>query len=218
MDASSGRGTPVGGWRDEQQVGWYLERIGRLEARRAGERMLVEALPDAPKSVLDLGCGDGALMDLVLQHCPSVERGVAIDRSEPMLTRARARFATDARVAVRDGDLNDPVDGFGRFDVIVSGFAIHHLAHERKRELFREVHAALNRGGTFANLEVVASETPERHAEFLAAIGRTADDPEDNLAPIDDQCAWMRAVGFDNVGCLWRWRGFALLAGDRSTV
>jgi SAM-dependent methyltransferase len=205
--------TPVGGWGDEEQVDWYLERIGRLEARRAGERMLVDVLPDAPVSVLDLGCGDGALLALAMHNRSSIERAVGIDRSVPMLTRARERFHDDPRVVVRDGDLNDRIPDLGTFDAIVSGFAIHHVEDRRKRELFREISALLNPGGVFANLEVVASETPELHAEFLAAIGRTADDPEDRLAAIEDQCEWMRAAGLHDVGCLWRWRGFALLVG-----
>jgi hypothetical protein len=63
-------------------------------------------------------------------------------------------------------------------------------------------------------LEVVASATPERHAEFLSAIGRTADDADDRLARVEDQLDWMRAAGLTNVDCLWRWRGFALLVGE----
>ncbi len=66
------------------------------------------------------------------------------------------------------------------------------------------------------NLEVIASATAQRHAEFLTAIGRTHDDPEDRLAPIEDQLVWMHDAGMDNVDCLWRWRGFALLAGERA--
>lgn len=66
----------------------------------------------------------------------------------------------------------------------------------------------------FLNLEVVASATRERHAEFLAAIGRTADDPEDRLAGVEEQLGWMRDAGMANVDCLWRWWGFALLAGE----
>jgi hypothetical protein len=80
--------------------------------------------------------------------------------------------------------------------------------------LFAEVAELLAPAGVFLNLEVVASATPQRHAEFLEAIGRTADDPEDRLAPVEDQLAWMRAAGLVNVDCLWRWRGFALLVGD----
>ena len=106
----------------------------------------------------------------------------------------------------------------GSFDLIVSGFAIHHLEHARKRDLFGEIAAQLTPGGAFLNLEVVASATPRRHAEFLAAIGRTADDPEDRLAPVEDQLAWMRAAGLTDVDCLWRWRGFALLAGESAAA
>jgi SAM-dependent methyltransferase len=206
--------TPVGGWADEEQVAWYLGRIGKLEARQAGERVLAGVLPEAPRRVLDLGCGDGRLAALVLAHRATVEEAVCVDRSPAMLDRARANFADDPRVEVVVGDLEHPLDLDGRFDVIVSGFAIHHLEHQRKRELLTEVAGLLAPGGTFANLEVVASATPERHAEFLVAIGRDADDPEDRLAPIEDQLAWMRDAGLTNVDCLWRWRGFALLVGE----
>jgi ubiquinone/menaquinone biosynthesis C-methylase UbiE len=90
-----------------------------------------------PRRVLDLGCGDGRLTALVLKERPSIEQAVAVDRSEPMLTHARDRFADDTRVEIRDWDLNDDITPLGTFDVIVSGFAIHHLEHRRKRALFR---------------------------------------------------------------------------------
>ena len=210
--------TPSGGWSDPEQVSWYTERIGKLEARQAGERALAEILPPSPRRVLDLGCGDGRLAALVLQTRSTVEDVVAIDSSPPMLDLARERFRSDPRVRVRSGDLGDILVVDGSFDVVVSGFAIHHLVDERKRALFGEIAHVLTAGGVFANLEVVASATPKRHAEFLAAIGRTADDPEDQLVPIDQQLAWMRAAGLTEVDCLWRWRGFALLVGEAPGV
>jgi hypothetical protein len=45
-------------WKDEGKVGEYLTRVGRLEARRAGEAELVETLPRGVDRVLDLGCAD----------------------------------------------------------------------------------------------------------------------------------------------------------------
>ena len=206
--------TPTSGWTDPAQVEWYVGRVGKLEARRAGEQMVADLLPASPTRVLDLGCGDGRLTAVVLEARPSVEEVVAVDRSAPMLDLARAHFAGDDRVTVRAGDMEESIAPLGRFDVVVSGFAIHHLEDLRKRALFAEVVDALNPGGAFVNLEVVASATPERHVDFIAAIGRTADDPEDRLAPIDAQLAWMREAGMTNVDCLWRWRGFAVLAGE----
>jgi cyclopropane fatty-acyl-phospholipid synthase-like methyltransferase len=208
--------TPTGGWSDEAQVSWYLDRIGRLEARQAGERMLVDVLPMEPQRVLDLGCGDGRLAALLLASRASVVEVVAVDCSAPMLERARDRFAGDERVTVRYGDLREPMTPLGDFDVIVSGFAIHHLDDRRKQSLFREVASQVRTGGVFVNLEVVASATARWHAEFLTAIGRTEDDPEDRLASVEDQVAWMREAGMENVDCLWRWRGFALMVAERT--
>ena len=206
--------TPTDGWSDADQVEWYVKRIGKLEARLAGEQVLVDLLPRTPRRVLDLGCGDGRLAALVLENRPSVELVVALDCSPPMLERARERFAGSTRVDVRDWDLRRPLPPLGPFDVIVSGFAIHHLEDSRKRVLLEEAAGRMAPGGVFINLEVVASATPERHAAFLAAIGRTADDVEDRLASVEDQLSWMRSAGMTNVDCLWRWRGFALLAGE----
>jgi tRNA (cmo5U34)-methyltransferase len=203
-------------WNDQATVDRYLDRVGVLPARLAGEDALAELAPPAPATVLDLGCGDGRLAALMLDARPSVTRVVAVDASPPMLERARARFEEDARVEVREWDLSvalDPLAEQGPYDVIVSGFAIHHLEDPRKRELFGEVVRLLRPGGWFANLEVVACATPELHAEFLTAIGRPEDDPEDRLVAVDTQLGWMRDAGLGQVDCLWRWRGFALLVG-----
>lgn len=175
--------------------------------------MLVSALPESPCSLLDLGCGDGRLAALVLEHRPSVERVVAVDSSSAMLGHARDRFDSDQRVHVREWSLDDPLTPLGSFDVVVAGFSIHHVEDQRKRDLFGEVAEQLNNHGLFANLEVVASATPELHREFLNLIGRSDDDPEDRLAPVEAQLLWMRQAGLSQVDCLWRWRGFALLVG-----
>jgi tRNA (cmo5U34)-methyltransferase len=201
-------------WDDTRQVDWYLDRVGRLEPRRAGEQALAEVVPEAPDSLLDLGCGDGRLASLVLSMRPDLARAVCTDVSPAMIERARRRFADDGRVTVASHDLTMPIAPLGTFDLVVSGFAIHHLEHGRKRTLFAEIARQLRPGGVFANLEVVASATPERHQEFLRAIGRAADDPEDRLASVEDQVGWMATAGLRNVDCIWRWRGFALLVGE----
>jgi len=211
---------PPPGWDDQQRVDAYLERVAKLEPRLAGEDALRALLPGEPTSVLDLGCGDGRLAALVVDQCPSITRVVGVDGSPPMLERARERFAVNVDITrtvdIRQGDLSDDIGSLGSFDVVVSGFAIHHLEHPRKRELFAEVADVLNPGGLFANLEIVASPTPELHACFLAAIGRTADDPEDRLADVDDQLRWMTEAGLVDVACSWRWKGMALLVGRRT--
>jgi tRNA (cmo5U34)-methyltransferase len=204
----------VSSWNSPEKADEYHSRIAALPQRLAGEAVFVEMLPPTPRRVLDLGCGDGRLARVVLDARPEVEELVAVDVSPPMLDGARLRFADDARVHVREWDLDDPIGPLGAFDLVVSGFAIHHLRDERKRALFAEIARSLGHGGSFANLEVVASATPELHDAFRAAIGREEDDPEDRLTDVESQLGWMRAVGFEQVDCIWKWRGFALLVGS----
>lgn len=202
-------------WQSDSKVREYVERVGRLPARLTGETELLDALASPVRRVLDLGCGDGRLAALVMDAHAEVEVAVALDRSPPMLDAARARFAGDPRVTVAAYDMDDPLPPAAPYDAVVSGFAIHHLSHARKRALFREIHAALRPGGVFANLEVVECATPALQAEFFARIGRAEGDPEDVCAPVEPQLEWMRAAGFTDVDCQWRWRGFALLVGRR---
>jgi tRNA (cmo5U34)-methyltransferase len=208
-------GTPHVGWHDPGTVDEYLNRVGRLAPRLAGEAVLVEVLPAAPERVADLGCGDGRLAALVLEARPGVAEVIAVDASPPMLEKVRARFAGDNRVHVSERDLNLDLTPLGDFDLVVSGFAIHHLDDSRKRGLLAEVSRQLRPGGVFANLEVVMSATPELHATFRSAIGRAEDDPADQLVDVETQLEWMRDAGLQQVDCLWRWRGFALLVGSR---
>lgn len=200
-------------WKDESKVSEYLERVDKLAARRAGEAELIEALPASPRRMLDLGCGDGRLIDVVRGARPGVE-AIGLDNSAPMLALARDRFGGDDSVTVLEHDLACEIPALGTFDVIVSGFAIHHLTHDRKRSLFREISGRLRAGGVFANLEVVACATPELHEEFNRRIGRPGGDPEDILAGVGEQLTWMRDAGLRHVDCNWRWRGFALLVGS----
>ena len=182
-------------WRSQEKVDEYLARVGGLPARIAGEGVLAEILPPSPASLLDLGCGDGRLAGLALAARPSIACVLAVDRSEPMLAAARTRFAGDGRVRVSPHDLDLPITGLGSFDVIVSGFAIHHLEHERKQSLFAEIASALEPGGLFANLEVIECATEPLQRVFYDAIGRADGDPEDRLAAIEPQLGWMRAAG-----------------------
>jgi len=149
----------------------------------------------------------------VLTSCRFVQRAVGVDNSAAMLAMAEHRFQDEPRATFVNGDLRDDITGLGMFDVIVSGFAIHHLEHRRKRRLFAEISSALSPAGVFLNLEVVQSASPSLHHQFLEAIGRTADDPEDRLASVSDQLQWMTEAPLAEVDCHWKWRGFALLGG-----
>ena len=74
-------------WSDPGKAGEYVERIATVPQRLAGEAVLAEILPTAPRCALDLGCGDGRLIRLLLDARPDVEVVVGVDLSPPMLRR-----------------------------------------------------------------------------------------------------------------------------------
>jgi len=190
------------------------------------------------RTVVDVGAGDAPLLAAVLDAFPGAA-GVALDYAPTMrelAARRLARFGARARIAavdLRSGDWRAEVAG--PIDVVVSGFAIHHLPDERKRTLYADVFAALAPGGTFLNLEHVASATPgverlhdEAMIAFRVAGDATADaaavraayharpDKADNiLAPVERQCAWLRETGFVDVDVFWKWFELALFGGEK---
>jgi SAM-dependent methyltransferase len=194
----------------------YLKRADRVPHRTEGESTLLAEVPKDARRVLDLGSGDGRLLGLLLLHCPEAS-GVAVDFSPPMLERLRERFGGEGRVQVIEHDLERPLPALGTFDVVASSFAIHHLPHPRKRELYEEVWGLLEPGGVFCNLEHVASPTPRVHQRFLDAMGITPEDedPSNKLLDVETQLRWLREVGFEDVDCFWKWRELALLVGRK---
>jgi SAM-dependent methyltransferase len=112
--------------------------------------------------------------------------------------------------------LDEPLPDLGVFDVVMSSFAIHHVAHERKRSLYSEAFNILIPGG-FCNLEHVASPSERLHHEFLKSmeIAPENDDPSNKLLDMETQLWWLREIGFTDVDCHWKWRELALLSGRR---
>jgi tRNA (cmo5U34)-methyltransferase len=206
----------VNHWTSPEHAQAYLQRADAIPHRTEGEATLLEEVPRAAGWILDLGSGDGRLLDLLLLHCPAAS-GVAVDFSAPMLERLRTRFAGNARVQIVEHDLERPLPLRGTFDVVASSFAIHHLPHPRKRKLDEEVWNLLRPGGVFCNLEHVASPTLYLHRRFLDALGIAPEeeDPSNQLLDVQTQVQWLREIGFEDADCYWKWRELALLVGRK---
>jgi tRNA (cmo5U34)-methyltransferase len=204
-------------WTSNEHALGYLGRADSIPHRVEGESTLLEFIAPSTKRVLDLGTGDGRLLNLIKLSHPDTS-AVAIDFSPVMLEAVRRRFIDDRSVTIIARNLEEPLPEIGTFDAIVSSFAIHHLAHERKRELYAEIYACLSPGGVFCNLEHVASVTPQLHEEFLLRIGYTgeSEDASNKLLDVETQLRWLREIGFSEVDCHWKWRELALLIGRRT--
>ena len=232
---------PGSSWKDAEVARRFLDE--RRRAVPLGDEQMAILLRMArrfvpqPGRVLDLGCGDGFLARAVLSEFPTAH-ALLIDHSEPMLRRAHEAMSPfSGRSEIRHGDLSEPLPaqvGGDPFDLIVSGYAIHHLPTARKRSLYREVFELLRPGGLFVNVEHVASATPELEAvhdeayidHIVAVTGRDREqvereyhgrpDKTDNiLEPIEAQVAWLREAGFEHADCYFKWLELAVFGGQK---
>jgi cyclopropane fatty-acyl-phospholipid synthase-like methyltransferase len=237
---------PADIWKQPEVAAAFLnERSLLIPDRQRQLEVLLRVLRFAPREpgrVLDLGAGDGILLATALEAYPKAT-GVAVDFSPLMLDQARQRLAKfGQRAATVEADLQGPdwqTSVQGPFDAVLSGFAIHHLTHERKRALYRGIYELLAEGGTFLNAEHVASSTPrveeifddamadhlfQRRQERGEAVTRQQvhreclerpDRAANILAPVDEQCQWLRDIGFKDVDCFWKYFELAIFGGYR---
>jgi tRNA (cmo5U34)-methyltransferase len=203
-------------WTTTEHALAYLRMADRIPHRTEGEATLLEEVPKDAGRILDLGAGDGRLLRLLLLACPTA-CGVALEFSPPMLERLRQRFGQDNRVEIVEHDLERTLPPLGKFDVVASSFAIHHLPHPRKEALYQDIWGLLETGGVFCNLEHVASPSPRVHERFLNALGITPEeeDRSNKLLDVETQLRWLREIGYEDVDCYWKWRELALLIGRR---
>jgi tRNA (cmo5U34)-methyltransferase len=111
----------------------YLDEI-RAEVPRYDElqKATIEAIPFAPKKVLELGVGTGETTRHLLERYRNAEI-TGLDSQPEMVFRAR-----DLGVEVRLARMQDPLPD-GPWDLVLSVLAVHHLDPEQKRDLFRRV-------------------------------------------------------------------------------
>jgi len=143
----------------------YAHITALLSQRHAG----------GPYSLLDLGCGNTRFIAPCLRMAmPS--RYAGVDLSEAALKEAREYLSGLGNVALHHQDMLQAVQAAdASFDVIFSGFAVHHLDAEGKRQLFHACAAKLAPGGHFILVDVVREEgqTREQYLEGYLNFMRT---------------------------------------------
>lgn len=232
-------------WKDASLVRTYLDGV-RAAIPLAAEQIevmlrLVRAAGPVERFA-DLGCGDGVLSRALLGRHPKAS-AVLVDFSAPMMEAARQKLS-GPNVRFVEADLASAqwaelVHDAGPFDAIVSGFAIHHLTDERKRELYGEVLGLLRPGGMFVNTEHVSSPSTWLESAFNELLidsfhaheesrgsGMTREevakryvnreDKHDNvLASVEAQCGWLRELGYEDVDCYFKLFELAIFGGRR---
>jgi len=185
-------------------------------------------------SFLDIGSGDGVLSAVILEYF-SGAKGYLLDFSEDVLSAAKEKlddFSSQLRFITldyaSDMDWHQKLGNDMPFDVIVSGYSIHHQHDERKKEIYEEIFNILKPGGLFLNVERVSSEIKwvesiwdnlaidslyATRSDITKDRSQVADKYYDSqkkgeninkLSPVDLQCSWLREIGFQDVSLFFK--------------
>lgn len=116
--------------------------------------------------VLDIGCGTGD----ILRHMPQVHY-VGIDRSKPLIDRARKVYRDRAEFYCKD--LNDEsCHKLGKFDLVLAVGVLHHLTDEEALVLFTLSRRLLSPSGRLVTLDGCFTESQSRTARLILTKDR----------------------------------------------
>jgi tRNA (cmo5U34)-methyltransferase len=175
-----------------EEVPAYDELQDAVAAATAGVRV---------ERILELGVGTGETARRVLAAHPAAEL-IGIDESAAMLDAAAARIG---RADLRVGRLEDALP-VGRFDLVVSALAVHHLDALGKADLFARVAERLRPGGRFVLGDLVVPDDP---ADVVTPIDGVYDTP----STAAEQLQWLDAAGLD-ARIVWARQDLAVIVAD----
>lgn len=147
-------------------LGWEENRTPLHEERL--DAVMDHLRADGVETVLDLGCGSGALLERLLAE-PRMRRIVGVDNSPGALLTAEERFTSpagsrDERLSLRRGSITDVDRDLTGFDAAVLVETIEHLDPAHLSRLERSLFTNLRPG-------LVLITTPNREFNVLYGLG-----------------------------------------------
>jgi tRNA (cmo5U34)-methyltransferase len=235
------------GWREDDSTLFIDYGRAFTPARERQQAIVVELVVSvAPRRVVELCCGSGDLLRLLLERLPETH-ALALDGSPTMLEQTRTTCAADAErlelrqfdLAARDWRVLEPAA-----DAICSSLAVHHLDGDGKRQLFKDLHAALRPGGVFVLADLIRPDSDagwriaaegwdravaersqqiygdqraeQKFAELRWNYFRW---PEDNTidhpSSVAEHIAWLGEAGFAAVELHWLLAGHAIFSARK---
>lgn len=147
--------------------------------------------------MLDLGCGDARFFEPCFQATrPGFYHGV--DLSKAALDLARKRFAHLNKTAWSQQDLLDYLKQCPEaYDIIFSGYALHHLDTNSKKEVFISAARHLKAGGRLMLVDVVRQPGETRESYIPVYLDRIRNQWSGlTLEMVNEACTHVAAFDF----------------------
>lgn len=144
--------------------------------------------------MMDLGCGNARCVAPILRrHPPDSYRGV--DLSEAALGEASIFLQGLEGVSWKCADLLEHAESeHSAWDIVFSGFAVHHLQAGEKRRLFRAIARIVPENGFFLLVDVVREEGMSREDHVRSYTGMMRREWSDLPAEaLEEGCAHVTA-------------------------
>lgn len=190
----------------------------------ASTNFVAKTLDFEPKHIFDLGSGTGLLPSFWFKYFPNAEY-VLCDIAQEMLEVAKKRFdgIPNVKYEVLDYSKNLPS---GKADLIISALSIHHLEHEAKKSLFKNIRSDLSECGVFVNYDQFCSENPEMNEKIErywingiknSGLPQTEYERWLERKKLDRECSvsqelnWLKEAGLKNADCIYSSGKFAVI-------
>lgn len=150
---------------------------------RSSDRLAVSMASNidwsAARTVVELGAGDGAITEKLLQKLGPDGRLIAFEINELFCETLVSKFGSDDRFVLAAESAENlcaklTEQGLGQADAIVSALPFISLPDELARTILTECHQALRKGGLFVQLHY----SPHRKGDYEQVFGNAIVDFE----------------------------------------
>lgn len=196
---------------------WQVDYTAKIRRWVPAYDQLIEHLTTFPamfdpRSILDLGSGNGNVVAALLHKYPLAHYTI-VDASHDMIQATQKRFVQYPEIAYKENFFNELNFLSSSFDLITAGLALHHLNGAEKQDLFQQIHRWLRPGGRLSISDLFATKTnPNYQVEVLepweAYAKKHGTEAEEWLElmehhaefdfpdTLEDHIAWLEKVGF----------------------
>lgn len=172
--------------------------------------------------ILDLGCGNGVLSEIVLKKLPNVHL-VGFDITNEMLNAYEQKISkyTNSYELIQGDYKTDSIGD--SYDIILTGMTLHHLNWDERKVFYQKLFNSANKNAVYISNDIIIDENKDvrEHQYYLwkEFMKNQGEDPEfwyekhiqkDFPIILSNHFDWLKEAGFQQGACYWRMYNFAI--------
>jgi ubiquinone/menaquinone biosynthesis C-methylase UbiE len=157
----------------------YDPLVKLLGGDKARKVLLDQAAGQSIRRVLDVGCGTGTLVMMMVKRLDAGVEVVGLDPDPKALSRARRKAAQEGLSIKFDQGYSEALPyPAASFDRVFSSFMFHHLRVDQRERTLREVRRVLAPGGSLHLLDFERREPSGRLSRWFNSSDRLEENSE----------------------------------------